>query len=180
MIDRRTFLKLSGTGTAVAVLAPMAVLETGCAFSVSGTLSVIISAVQGILKYVAGSAPWAQELSAALNALQSAESTWQTGGAVVIIIDALNTLEAVLAEIPLTMIYSPLIDLIVTGIEAVINYFNPPAATLAKPRATLQTNPHMGRIHLKNPGTFETPQGSFKQQYNDAATGLGLTQLKVA
>jgi hypothetical protein len=178
-MNRRNLLKSVGALFTVALL-PITLPLAACSFSVSGTLSVIIGAVQGILKYVAGSAPWATDLSAALNALQQAEATWQSGGAVAIIIDALNTLEAVCAVIPLTMIYSPLIDLIVTGIEAVINYFNPPVASLSRPRATLLTNPHMGRIALKTPGSFETQQGSFKQQYNDVATGLGLTQLKIA
>lgn len=182
MIDRRTFLKLSGTGTAVAVLAPMTVLETGCAFSVSGTLSVIISAVQGILSYVAASEPWAATVGTALAALQQAEATWKSGGAADIVVDALNSLEAVLAVIPLTAVYSPLIDIIVSGIEAVIGYFEPKVAAFkfSVARVTKQTNAHVGRIPLKAPGFLQSREGAAKQQYNDAAVGLGLPQLKIA
>jgi hypothetical protein len=182
-MNRRHFLKLSGTGAAVAVLTPLTVLETGCAFSVSGTLSVIIEAVGGILSYVGGSLPWVADLQAALTALQTAEANWKAGSPAAIVIDALNTVEAVLAVIPLTAIYSPLIDIIVSGIEAVLNYFTPattPPVTLTKPRSTAQTNPHLGRIPLKQPHSLQTYQGAFKDQFNETAKGLGLTAAEIA
>lgn len=179
-MNRRHFLKLSGTGAAVAVLTPMTMLETGCTFSVEGTINVIIQAVGGILSFVGGSAPWVADLQAALTALQTAETQWKAGGAVALIIDALNTVEAVVAVIPFTMVYSPLIDIIVSGIEAVINFFAPQSMKFTRARATEQNNPHKGRVPLKTPGFAQTYQGAFKQQFNDAATGLGLSQLKIA
>lgn len=179
-MNRRMFLQLSGTGAAVAVLTP-ATLLTGCAFSVKGTLSVVITAVQGILKYVGNTQPWAVELSNALAALQSAETTWQSGGTTAIIIDALNTLESVCAVIPFTAVYSPLIDLIVSGAEAVINYFAPQAITYTKPRVTARNNPHVGRVAIKGPSFLHpTYAGAFKNQWNDTATGVGLPELKIA
>ena len=179
-MNRRMFLQLSGTGAAVAVLTP-ATLLTGCAFSVTGTLNVVITAVQGILKYVGNTQPWAVELSNALAALQSAEASWQSGGTTAIIIDALNTLEAVCAAIPFTAVYSPLIDLIVSGAEAVISYFAPQTMRFIKPRATIQNNPHKGRVALKGPSFLHpTYAGAFRNQWNDTATGVGLPELKIA
>ena len=183
-MNRRNFLKISSTGAAVAVLTPMAVLETGCAFSVSGTLNVIIEAVGGILSYVGGSLPWVADLQAALTALQAAEAAWKSGSPAAIVIDALNTVEAVLAVIPLTAVYSPLIDIIVSGIEAVISYFAPTAQAMhalgAKTRTGAEHNPHLGRIPLKQPHALQSREGAARQQYNDAAIGLGLPQLKIA
>lgn len=180
-MNRRMFLQLSGTGAAVAVLTPATLLTTGCAFSVAGTLNVIITAVQGILNYVGPTVPWAAELSDALAALQKAEASWQAGGAAAIVIDVLNTLEAAVAVVPFTAVYSPLIDLIVSGIEAVINYFAPQTMKFARPRATVQNNPHKGRVALKELSFLHpTYQGAFKSQYNDTAIGIGLPQLKLA
>lgn len=179
-MDRRMFLKISGTGAAVAVITPMAVFETGCTFSVEGTINVIIQAVGGILGYIGGSAPWVADLQAALSALQQAEASWKAGGAVAIIIDALNTVEAVVAVIPFTAMYSPLIDLIVSGIESIITYFAPQTMKFTRPRATFENNPHKGRTKLKAPGFAQSYQGAFKAQWNDAAIGIGLPQLKLS
>ena len=180
-MDRRKFLQVSGTGVAVAILAPSTLFTTGCAFSVKGTLNVIIDAVEGILKYVASSVPWATDLSNALDALKQAVATWKAGGAATVIIDALNTLEMVVAVIPFTAIYSPLIDLIVSGIEAVIHYFAPQTMKYKVARATTANNPHLGRVALKGPSLLHpTHTGAFKNQYNDTATGIGLPQLKLS
>ncbi|HUD74122.1 MAG TPA: hypothetical protein VMQ76_03545 [Terracidiphilus sp.] len=175
-MNRRTFIR---TLSAVSALAMLPIV--GCAFSVTGALNVIINALKAIISYVAGSQPWAVALESALNALVQAEAAWKAGGAAAIIIDALNTIEAVLAVVPFTAIYSPLIDVIVSGIEAIINYFAPQTQVrYAKPRATAQNNPHLGRVALKAPGAFQSPAGSWKQQYNDTAIGVGLPQLKIA
>lgn len=179
MLNRRHFLKLSGTGAAVAVLTPLTVLETGCAFSVTGTLNVIIEAVGGILSYVGGSLPWVTDLQAALNALQTAEANWKTGSPAAVVIDALNTVEAVLAVIPLTAVYSPLIDIIASGIEAVINHFASASMTFSRARATAQTNVHLNRIPLDPPHAFQTYQGAFKEQYNKTAEAIGLPQVAI-
>lgn len=181
MLNRRTLLQRLGmAGTALAFTMPMTFIATGCGFSVSSTLSVIIQALGGILGFVGGSAPWVAELQAALTALQTAEAQWKSGGASALIVDALNTLEAVLAVIPLTAVYSPLIDIVVSGIEAIISYFAPASVTFSKPRATFHSNPHMGRIPLKQSHAFQSQEAAVKQQYNDAAVGIGLPQLKVA
>jgi hypothetical protein len=38
----------------------------------------------------------------------------------------------------------------------------------------------MGRIPLKQSHAFQSQEAAVKQQYNDAAVGIGLPQLKVA
>jgi hypothetical protein len=175
-MNRRKFLQFTSVGAAVAVVTPSAILTTGCSFSVTGTLNIIIEAIQGILGYVGTSQPWAVDLSNALAALEAAESSWKAGGDATLVIDALNALEAVTAVIPFTAIYSPLIDLIVAGIDSIINHFAPQGTT----RATVRTNPHIGRVAIKGPSFLHpTYAEAFKNQYNDTATGIGLPQLKI-
>jgi hypothetical protein len=178
MISRRRF-----TLSLAALVALPSTLISGCAFSVSDTISTIITAIGGILSYVGSSQPWAAALQAALAALQTQVAAWKAGGAAQYLIDALNAVEAVLAVIPLTAVYSPLIDLIVSGIEAIINYFAPTSAgpgpmSIAKSPAS--GNPHKNRIALKAPGALQSPVGAFKSQWNDACVGLGLAQLKLS
>ena len=178
-MNRRSLLKSFGAVGAIALL-PVTLPIAGCAFSVKGMLNVLISAVESILKVATG-ATWVTELTNALTALQQAEASWTTGGVVNIVIDALNTVEAVLAVIPTTAVFSPLIDVIVAGIEAILNYFNPSPASLAKPRATARTNPYVGVVKLNRTSfTHPTYQGAFKAQFNDAAEAVGLPQAKIA
>lgn len=178
-MNRRMFLKASGTGAAVLALAPTTLL-TGCAFSVTGMLNTILSTLNSILSVAEKNAPWLPGLQAAIAQLENAEATWKTGGASAIVIDALNTVEAVLAVVPLTTAYSPLIDVIVAGIEAIINYFNPPAVQLTHARSTMGNNPHVGHVTLDKPGfRHPTYQGAFKAQYNSTAVGIGLPQAAI-
>lgn len=178
-MTRRSFFQRLGIGLAVAVLAPTTLL-TGCAFSVTGMLDTIISAIQGILKVATG-ASWATDLTNALSALQQAAASWISGGAVAIVEDALNTLESMLAVIPTTAVYSALVAIIVTGIESILNFFSPPATALVKPRATVATNPYLGQVTLNKPSfAHPTYQGAFKAQYNEKAKALGLTKAEIA
>lgn len=176
-MNRRMFLKMSSGAAVAVVILP----TTGCAFSVVDTLDTIIEAVSGILSYVGSSEPWAVTLQNALTKLEQVAATWTTGSDAAILIDALNAVEAVLAVIPLTAVYSPLIDLVVAGVEAIINYFakNTPAVALKVAARNTRHNPRIGRVTIMAPHAFQTPVGAFKQQYNDAAIGCGCPQLKL-
>ena len=168
-MNRRSLLKSLTALSAVAIL-PIA----GCAFSVKGVLNVVISAVQGLLRVIPQSA-LTVNLANALAALEQAEATWETGGAAAIIIDALNTLEAVVAVIPFVAVYSPLIDVLVAGIEAIINYFNPPSVALKVAR----NDPHRGRVQLIAPHFLQSHQAAFAAQWDTAAESAGLVAAKI-
>jgi hypothetical protein len=181
MISRRQALTSIAKVGALTLVAPS---MFGCAFNVKDSLTTIISAISGILSYVGNTQPWAATLQAALAKLQATVATWTTGTPAAIVLDILDSIEAVLGAIPLTAIYSPLIDLIVTAIEAIVNYYaqNSPASVvkLMQKRLSAPRNPRIGRVALKTPHVLQSPQGAWKQQYNDAAVGIGLPQLKVA
>lgn len=170
-MQRRSFLKMSGSGLAIAALTPTGLFMSGCSFSVTGMVNTILNALEAILKVAEPNASWLPSLQSAITALETAEQSWQTTGTITVIEDALNTVAAVCAVIPLTEVYSPLIDVIVAGIEAVLNYFSPAGVATMKAVA----DPHLNRVVLKKPHAFQTYQGAFKDQFNETARGLGLT-----
>jgi hypothetical protein len=183
------FLKgLAAIGTAgrfagMLAIAPVAFVMTACGFSVTAVLNVIIGAVQGILR-IAGNVPWASELSQALATLQQQIATWKSGGPAALIIDALNTIEAIAAVIPLTKVYSPLIDLLVSAIESIITYFQNQGTsnrlvTFTRPRANVN-NLHLGRVPCAKPDKLHpTYEGVLKAQWNALADSLQLSEAEI-
>src|ERR1700678_1185449 len=139
-LSRRTFGK-SLMSAFMALVALSSTSLTGCSLTeanVKSLINVLITSIQNILKVSTG-APWASDLSAALAALQTAEAGWTSGSATTLIDDALNTITDVLAVIPLTAVYSPLVDIVVAGIEAVLTVL-PVTPAITKLRGTILTN----------------------------------------
>ena len=94
--------------------------------------------------------------------------------------DALNTIVAITAVIPVTAVYAPLIDVLVAAIEAVLaalfpNQPAPPQLTL---RVSPQGNPHVGAYKLSM-HWYHTPAGNFKANWNDVAKSHGLRQYAI-
>lgn len=170
-LSRRSFFKFAAAGVAMLAVAP-SMLITGCAVNVKALLTTLIASIQGLLKVVAPSESWAANLASALGQLSTAVASWTAGGAVHLVEEALNAVQAVLAVIPLTSIYSPLVDVIVAGIDAVLNVLVPTPAPAARP------NVHAGRVTLHR-GTFETWQGAYKKQFNKAAAATGLVNAEI-
>jgi hypothetical protein len=168
-LDRRCFLKLTGTAAAITVI-PSSLLLSGCnSESIVQGLNIVLQSAEGILNVLAPGDPWAADFQQAVAALQQAEAAWQGGGAINIIVSALNTLEAVTAVVPFTAPYSALIDILVAGIESVlllIQNQNPSVSVAAA--ATAHPNPHEGKYHLGRPHAFQTPVGVYRKAWNDA------------
>lgn len=162
-MNRRTFVKTAGaTGTLLCV-APPAVLFEGCTdSSVISLINVALTAAEKVLAVAEAGATWVESFKTAINALKTSEAAWQTGSSVQIVIDALNTITNVLAVIPITAVYSPLIDILVAGIEAILQAL--PQSTTAK----LSQNQHFGRATLNKPHIFQNKTSAFKEQWNRA------------
>ena len=179
-MNRREALKAGVAGAALAALAPSFLLG-GCTFSAKGLLNAAIDAALAVLKVAEPGAAWVTEFSAAVTALENAEKSWTAGGAATIVVDALNTLEAITAAIPFTAVYSPLIDVLVAGIEAVMAAMG--WTTTATARRYLAADgrsyPHKKRTSLAEPHFLQTKIGAFKQQWNQVADGLQLTAAKI-
>lgn len=161
-MNRRVLLCRAAVSGAVLLIPP--VFLTGCS-DTTELLNTVISAVDGVLAVAEPGAAWAVSLQKALSALQSAETTWVAGGPVQVVIDALNTIMAVTAVIPLTAAYSPLIDVLVAGIEAVLEVLQPTTATANVASRAVGPNPHMGRATIK-PHWFESKVAAFKRQWD--------------
>lgn len=180
-MTRRQFGKRSLATVATLTLAPsfMATLAVEGCSEAKQILNDIINSAQALLA-LEPNAVWAQDLSAAIAALQQAEASWTSGGAVAVVEDALNTLEAVLAVIPMTAAFSPLVDILVAGIEAVLNVLFPQPATSAAAKAKFNalSDPHRGRVTVP-PGSTRAQQIWFVNAWNAEAKTLGLSQATI-
>lgn len=173
-MNRRFFIKSATAGVATLGFAP-SLLLTGCAFSVEGMLNTIISAAMGVLQYVDPSL--ASGIQKAVTDVQTAITNWKNTGVVADLEQALNALVVIMGDIPLTAVYAPLVGLIVSGVEAVINYFG---SAQAKAKLAAIRNGYVGMIPLTPPHAFQTHQGAFKAQFNALAKSLGLTKAVIA
>jgi len=174
-MNRRYFIKLcSGLGAALAIGAPSFFIE-GCAINVTDAINTVLNSALAILKVAEPGAAWTGDLGAAIAALEQAETQWQAGGAATLVIDALNTVEAVLAVIPATAVYSPLVDILVAGVEAVMAAFGVTATVTPAVRARIVNSPHYGKVALKGPSFLHpTWRGSYRAQWNAEAKALNL------
>jgi hypothetical protein len=161
-MNRRVFLTAS---TSFAVASPLLLSVGGCTTStVVNEINVVLTEAANILVVAEPNATWVPQLQAAIAALKTAEASWTAGGTVTEVINALNTIEAITAVIPLTSTYSPLIDVLVAGIEAIL------AALPAQPSAAVKAvqNPHIGRVKIRH-SLFHSRVDEFKKAWNEAA-----------
>lgn len=136
----KTGLKAGALAATLTGTIAMTGTMTGCtSATIEGEVNVILQGLSNVLA-AAGQTAWSEALAKAEQALATAEATWKAGGAVQILIDALNAVEAVTAVIPVVDAYSPLIDVIVTAIESVLALL--PAST--KAMAARKANLHAG------------------------------------
>lgn len=157
----------------------MPVMATqGCSGStVINEINIVLNEAGNVLAVAEPGASWIAPLKNAIAKLESAETTWQTGGTVAIVDDALNALSIVLAPLPLTAVYSPLIDVLMSGIEAVLAALPVSVSLKAQmARLTVAENPHAGRYRLVN-HWYHTPAGNLKANWNDVAKAHGLLQM---
>lgn len=152
---------------------PVTTTATGCSGQqVVNEINVVLQQAAAVLAVAEPNAPWVPQLKNAIGALLTAEQTWQTGGKAQIVIDALNTIVAITAVIPVTAVYSPLIDVLVAGIEAVIVAMNPLVVNPPGPTpvaATAARNPHVGAYTIHR-HWYHSPSTDFRDAWNSVAT----------
>lgn len=173
-MNRRCFLK---SASATLLSAPVLLSMEGCNESAENVLNTVLEAASSIISVADQGAPWLSAFNNAVQALEGAESAWKAGSPVDVVISALNTLAAVTAVIPVTAAYSPLIDVLVAGIDSVLGLLVPSASARFRLRTT--PNPHQGRVALRKPHLFQTRVGAFKEQYNATAVQCGFPQAKI-
>jgi hypothetical protein len=174
-MNRRDFGK---TALAVTVAGPALLSVEGCASStIVQDINVVLNEAVNVLSVVAAGTPWLAEFKAAVAALQSAEASWEGGSTVQIVIDALNALVAITAVIPITLPYSPLIDVLVAAIEAVLVLL-PSSTGSGGLKATSVQNPHVGAYKMTH-RWGRSPAGDMKANWNDVAKAKGLTNAEL-
>lgn len=174
-MNRRLFITRA-TKLAVLFAAAPAVLITGCTESIKDLLNTVIDATEGLLKVIEPSASWFGALQSALTALTAAETSWMNGGGLQIIESALSTVESVLGTIPITAAYAPLISILVSGIDALLEKVYPSA----KPTLSVRASTYRGRVTLKKPRILQSRATAFRNQWNEAALVIGLPAAKIA
>ena len=182
-MERRSFLKrLAGAIALALATGATTVTIDGCSFDIKSAINTVLNSALAILKVAEPNATWTASLASAIAALQQAETNWQAGGAATIVIDALNTVEAVVAVIPITAPYAPLIDILVAGIEAVMSAFGltkqlPPMA-MSK-RGVIVNSSHYGRATISTSFAHPTWQGAYKHHWNAEPAALKLPQAQI-
>lgn len=181
-MQRRKFMQFAGaTAFALATGATVVTID-GCSINITDAINTVLNSAVAILKVAEPNASWTGLLASAIAALQQAETSWQSGGAAAIVVDALNTIEAVLAAVPETETYAPLIDILFAGIEAAINAFGQPAQLYAgwlDKRKAIVNSPHYGRATIRTSFTHPTWQGAYKAQWNAKAKAIGLPHAEI-
>lgn len=168
--------------SSVLILAVMLVttgVTTGCSTaSTVNEINIVLTQATNILAVAGPGATWVPQLQTAIAALKTAEAGWQSGGPIQNVENALNTIVAITAVIPLTAKYSPLIDVLVAGIEIILENLPggaavavaaaPTSGVSAHVAAQVVSNPHLGRVTIKHHFMHNRTK-EFKAAWNDAA-----------
>lgn len=164
----------------IALLIPLSLPMSGCTVS-SGQIAADGQAVaQASLSIAAQIAPTnptlAAQITTAANALAAITSNWQTGSKLQVFNDATNALEVVLAAIPLTAPFAPLVSIAVAAIDVLIANASQGSAGPTPVRASASpallayraTAPHIKHRLLRS------PEGDFKAAWNEAVKSNAL------
>ncbi len=179
-MNRRNFMKSASLGGAASILVPSLLAVEGCDSStLKSYLNVILKSAESILALSSSTDSWYTTLTNAITALENTESDWNGSTAVSAVVSALDTVEAVLAVIPITSAYSALIDLLVTAIDTILTTFVSTSSIPAKVQSLAQANPHRGRVPLKKAHVLQSKVGAYRSQWNELATSLGYTKVKI-
>jgi hypothetical protein len=167
-----------GATTALLALSLLTVTTlpaTGCSTAQTvQEVNVVLTEASNILAVADPGAAWVPQFKAAVATLQTADTGWVAGGAVQDVTEALNAVVAITAVIPVTAVYSPLIDVLVAGIEAVLAALPAPTPAVAQANAAKGAfNPYVGKVVIKH-HLFHNRVDEFKTAWNSAAAQSGL------
>lgn len=112
------------------------------------------------------------------NDLKAATANFSTGGSIAIVNDALTAASIVLASIPQTAAFAPLVPIAEAAIDILIaNIGGTPAPTTVAAAHARIAGPHYTYPSAQIPHRiFRSPQGDFKAAWNDTAKKNGLKQ----
>jgi hypothetical protein len=161
-------------------LALSSLVLAGCnTQTIVNDVNAVLDAAVSVIAVADPTASWLANLKDSVVALKSAEGTWQNGGAKIIVIDALNTVAAICAVIPITAPYAPLVAVLVAGIDSVISLFGPTLASTTNTSSNIHAllsapdNPYRttNKVTLDN-SPFRSSTGNFRHTFNSTAKQL--------
>lgn len=185
MIDRRTFLKLSGTGAAVAVLTPSMLLMTGC--SLKGDAQNVLDALTAIYN-ADPTAAWARDLQIAIGDMTTAIADWDGSSVNCELQSGVTIAAAILDSIPLGALIDLIVTIALSGIRALLANLAP--CLIAAALAKKLSRAYSGTFHSTTPAyaqyysQFKSEArwrvgGDFKKAFNDGAKASGIPQAQI-
>jgi len=183
-MNRRKFLKLSGTGLAVGVLTPGVLLTTGC--SLKSDAQDIVDSLTAIYN-ADPTAPWAADLQIAIGDATTAIADWDGSSTNCALQSAVTIAAAILDSIPLGAVIDLIVTIAVAGIRTLLSDLAPCSTTALESR--LSTT-YRGGYHSSTPtyaqycAQFKSDArwrlaGDYKKAFNDAAKASSLQQVRI-
>lgn len=176
-MNRREFTHCGALGIIALMLMPETETLTGCNLSVSDLINAVLDSAAAIVTVMEPGSYDALTFKNAVMSLTQAVTAWKSGSAISDVVQALAELENVTNIIPLTAIYSPLIDVLVAGIDAVLNTIQ--ATSLPTVRVGLAVTKRSGRIALDKPHAFQSRAGAYRHQFNRLTMHLGFKNVQI-
>jgi hypothetical protein len=160
---------------AILLLGALPLMTTGCtpsAAEIAADGNAVATALLSIAALEQPTDPTAAaNLTTAANALKAATANWTTGSPTADINSAATAVEVVLASIPQTAIYAPLVAITVAALDAIL------AATGVKSaEATASKNPYHGMAKIHRSLLHPTLEGAFKAAWKKAIKDINKKQ----
>lgn len=164
---------------------PVMVGTTGCTgptdAQVAADGAAIATALTNIANVYSVTAPAAAaQLKTYAADILSVTANWNSSTGIALFNSAANGAEIILAGIPQTKDFAPLIPIAVAAIDILVANLNPaataPATLQAHVLAAPQGNPYRGRATIKH-RMLRSPEGDFKATWNETAKANGLSNL---
>jgi hypothetical protein len=181
-MNRRTFLQLSTTGAAVAVLAPSALLTTGCTFSLKGAAQTALNLVTQIYN-ADPTASWAPDLKIAIADMTVAIADWNGSSVNCELQSAAQIAATIMDSIPLGAPIDLIVTIALSAVNALLADLVPCSTAKLQKRLSREYSGHFHSTtaayqmyYLRYHGAAEWHVGSdMKGDFNKAAKAAGLS-----
>ncbi len=184
MQTRRTFLKLSGTGIAVAVLAPATLTLIGC--SLKGDAQDVLDTLTAIYN-ADPTASWAPDLEIAIQDMTTAIADWNGSSVNCELQSGAQIAAAILDSIPLGANIDLIVTIALAAITVLLNEIAPCATTGLTKRLSRtyrehyhSTTPAYATYVSRYKGAAKWHVGAdVKSDFNKAAKAAGVPQAQI-
>jgi len=175
-MNRRSFLKLSGTGTAIAVVTPMSLVTTGCVSVVSLANDFIATATAIVNADPTG--PWVSDLELAIAAMKTAVAGWNGSSANCALQSAANAAAQIINQIDPGSTVALIAAVAIAGFDVLMENLAPCSTTEAKPMqagsTSIRNTPGYAAAKKNIQGAWFKSH-AYRKEFNNAAKASGLS-----